>query len=264
MWTSGTFHVSPLRFLRHSAQAQTQQSASFVPPHPHAHYSQRAPWLRAAVLGAMDGLGSIASLIMGVQGGAASRHSTLLAGISGTVAGALSMGVSEFVSVSCQRDAELADFRAEAKEQERGPAARDAEQAELAKIYEERGLDSTLAARVAAALTAIDPVQAHARDELGLDTRRLANPWKAALAGTLSFLVGASMPLIVAGAVHGKRLVIVWSVVAVVTVGFLGAGLLSAHLAGSNVAVGAARVVLGGWIELGATYGIGMAVAAAL
>jgi VIT1/CCC1 family predicted Fe2+/Mn2+ transporter len=233
--------------------------AGSAPPHPHAHYSHRAPWLRAAVLGAMDGVGSIASLLMGVQGGSASAHTTLLAGASGAVAGALSMGVSEYVSVSSQRDAEAADVRAEAAEQAKGPAARAAELAELARIYEARGCPPALAADVAAALSARNVVEAHARDELGIDPHALSNPLLAALSGAGSFIAGAALPLLAAGVmptVSGR----IGAVIGAATVGFLAAGAASATLGGASVWVGMARVTLGGWLELAATYGIGVAI----
>jgi VIT1/CCC1 family predicted Fe2+/Mn2+ transporter len=233
-----------------------------APPHPHAHYSHRAPWLRAAVLGAMDGLGSIASLMLGVQGGAADRHTVLLAGVAGAVAGALSMGVSEFVSVASQRDAQRADVRAEADEQAKGPAAAAAEQAELARIYQARGLDAELAARVAAQLSAHDAVAAHARDELGLDTSALANPVLAAGAGAGAFALGAVPPLLAAGLARSAAARVA-ACLATTTAGFLAAGATAAALGGSNKAVGAARVVLGGWLELGVTYAVGRAIAAA-
>jgi VIT1/CCC1 family predicted Fe2+/Mn2+ transporter len=132
-------------------------------PHPHKHYSHRAPWLRAAVLGAMDGLGSIAALLLGVQGGAASRRAILLAGASGAVAGALSMGASEYVSVASQRDAQRADVAAEAAALREAPAD---ELDELRRIYVARGLDEDTAERVAAQLSARDALTAHARDEV--------------------------------------------------------------------------------------------------
>lgn len=132
-------------------------------PHPHKHYSHRAPWLRAAVLGAMDGLGSIAALLLGVQGGAASRRAILLAGASGAVAGALSMGVSEYVSVASQRDAQRADVATEAAALREAPAD---ELDELRRIYVARGLDEDTAERVAAQLSARDALTAHARDEV--------------------------------------------------------------------------------------------------
>jgi len=131
-------------------------------PHPHKHYSHRAPWLRAAVLGAMDGLGSIAALLLGVQGGSASRRAILLAGTSGAVAGALSMGVSEYVSVASQRDAQRADLATEAAALRDSPAD---ELTELQRIYVSRGCDPETAARVATQLSARDPLTAHARDE---------------------------------------------------------------------------------------------------
>ena len=260
-------------------------------PHPHKHYSHRAPWLRAAVLGAMDGLGSIAALLLGVQGGAASRRAILLAGASGAVAGALSMGVSEYVSVASQRDAQRADVAAEAAALREAPAD---ELAELRRIYVARGLDDDTAARVATQLSARDALTAHARDEvracaprecqerpcngvrsepalrltalraqLGLDVGALAQPMVAALAGSGSFAVGACAPLL-AAAVARTDVQRAAACVALTTGGFLCAGAGAAALGGASMWVGAARLVLGGWLELAVTYAIGRGVGAAL
>jgi VIT1/CCC1 family predicted Fe2+/Mn2+ transporter len=172
------------------------------------------------------------------------------------------MAVSEYVSVSSQRDAERADVQAEAREQAKGPAAAAAELAELARIYEARGLAPELAADVAAALTAHDAVEAHARDELGINPHSLANPALAAFSGAASFTMGAAVPLL-ASAFIASRNARIAACIAAASVGFLAAGGAAAALGGASVPVGMARVLLGGWLELGITYGSGRAIGAA-
>jgi VIT1/CCC1 family predicted Fe2+/Mn2+ transporter len=157
--------------------------------------SYRSNWLRAAVLGANDGILSVASLILGVAGSGASRHAVITAGVAALVAGALSMAAGEYVSVSSQRDTENADVSLERHELEQNP---EAELRELAEIYEQRGLPSDLAAQVAEALTARDPLAAHIRDELGLEDDRRARPLQAAGSSALAFSSGAILPVLAA------------------------------------------------------------------
>src|SRR4051794_30108789 len=187
------------------------------------HLSHRSNWLRAAVLGANDGIVSTASLVLGVAASGASGAAILTAGIAGLVAGALSMAAGEYVSVSSQRDAERADISLEERELSNDP---EGELRELAAIYEARGLSPTLAHQVAEELTAGDALQAHARDELGLSEERLARPLQAALASALSFSVGAALPLLaVVLATAGTRVVaaVAVTLIALAVLGDLGA-----------------------------------------
>ena len=165
-----------------------------IRPPADVHRSHRSNWLRAAVLGANDGILSTASLVLGVAASGASASAIVTAGIAGLVAGALSMAAGEYVSVSSQRDAERADIRLEERELASDPAG---ELHELASIYERRGLAPELAAQVADALTRHGALEAHARDELGLSDERLARPIQAAWASALSFSAGAALPLLV-------------------------------------------------------------------
>jgi len=224
----------------------------------HQHYSQRAPWLRAGVLGALDGLVSVASLMIGVGGGSSALHVMILAGLAGLVGGALSMAVGEYISVSSQRDAEMADIAKERAEQAKGPTAQAHELDELTKIYEDRGITPLLARKVAEELTAKDVIAAHARDELGIDLEELSSPLKAAVASGFAFLVGAGLPLLAGSFLHSyiKRLI---AIVIVSTAGMAGFGVAGAVLGGANIYRGGGRVVIGGWIAMGITYGIGRA-----
>jgi VIT1/CCC1 family predicted Fe2+/Mn2+ transporter len=219
---------------------------------PEVHLSHRSNWLRASVLGANDGIVSTASLVLGVVAAGASRTAILTAGISGWVAGAMSMAAGEYVSVSSQRDAENADLRLEERELRDDPAG---ELHELAAIYEERGLEAPLAAEVADALTRRDALAALARDELGLDEQRLARPFQAAWASAASFSVGAIVPLIaVAVAPASARVVVAVAVtlVALWILGFLGARLGGAHPRPATI-----RVVVWGAMAMAVTSGIG-------
>lgn len=162
----------------------------------HVHHSNRAPWLRAMVLGANDGLVSVAALLMGVSAGDDSLRFMRLSGVAGLIAGALSMAAGEYVSVSSQRDAEKADIHKEIQEQLKGPAAQARELEELTQIYESRGIPYNLARQVAEHLTETDVIRAHARDELGIDLDDLANPWQAAIVSAICFSAGAAIPLL--------------------------------------------------------------------
>ncbi|MCW3040486.1 MAG: hypothetical protein JWM31_2391, partial [Solirubrobacterales bacterium] len=183
------------------------------------HLGHRSGWLRAAVLGANDGIVSTASLVLGVAAAGSSGHAILLAGVAGLVAGALSMAAGEYVSVSSQRDAERADLRLEARELRQDPAG---ELHELAAIYVRRGLTEELAQAVAVALTARDPLQAHARDELGLDEARRARPFQAARTSAISFSVGAALPLASVAVAHPGARVPVTVLVTLAGLGALG------------------------------------------
>lgn len=227
--------------------------------HAEEHLSFRSNWLRAAVLGANDGILSTASLVLGVAASGASRSAIVTAGIAGMVAGAGSMAAGEYVSVSSQRDTEDADLRLEARELAADP---DGELAELVAIYEARGLRSELAAEVATALTSYDALGAHARDELGLPEDRRARPLQAAGASALSFAVGAILPLLAIG-LFGSSLRIAACVV-VTILALAGLGTLGARLGGAPELPALMRVVFWGVVAMAATSAIGALVGAAV
>jgi vacuolar iron transporter family protein len=216
------------------------------------HLSHRAGWLRAAVLGANDGIVSTSSLLLGVAASGASRSAVVTAGLAGLVAGALSMAAGEYVSVSSQRDTEEADLRLEARELRDNP---EGELRELAAIYEERGLASPLARQVAEALTAGDALAAHARDELGLEERRLARPLQAAWASALSFAAGAVLPLLAVLFAPADARGAVTVVVTLVALGILGD--IGARLGGAPRRRAMVRVVVWGAIAMALTSAIG-------
>lgn len=162
----------------------------------HVHHSNRAPWLRALVLGANDGLVSVAALLMGVGSGSPDLAVLRLSGVAALISGALSMAVGEYVSVSSQRDSERADIQKEIEEQLKGPEAQARELEELASIYISRGVPEDLARQVAVALTEKDVIRAHARDELGIDIDELSNPLQAAVISAFTFAGGAALPLL--------------------------------------------------------------------
>jgi VIT1/CCC1 family predicted Fe2+/Mn2+ transporter len=219
---------------------------------PAVHLSHRSNWLRAAVLGANDGIVSTASLVLGVAASGASGSAIVTAGIAGLVAGALSMAAGEYVSVSSQRDAEEADIRLEERELLSDPSG---ELRELTAIYEQRGVPPKLAAQVAAALSRRGALQAHARDELGLDEARLARPLQAAWTSALAFSSGAALPLLaVAVTPAGAReaTVVVVTLIALALLGDLGARLGGAPRLRATV-----RIVVWGAVAMGITAGIG-------
>jgi VIT1/CCC1 family predicted Fe2+/Mn2+ transporter len=232
---------------------------SDVAPVGEDHLSYRSNWLRAAVLGANDGILSTSSLILGVAGSGASRHAVITAGIAALVAGALSMAAGEYVSVSSQRDTENADVSLERRELEQHP---DQELRELAAIYEQRGLSPGLAAQVAQALTERDPLAAHIRDELGLEDERRARPLQAAGSSALAFSCGAILPLLAAVIFAGSLRTIVTVVVTLVSLA--GLGFTGARIGGANALRATARVTIWGAIAMAVTYGIGAAVGSAV
>jgi VIT1/CCC1 family predicted Fe2+/Mn2+ transporter len=219
---------------------------------PEVHLSHRSNWLRAAVLGANDGILSTASLVLGVAASGASGAAIVTAGIAGLVAGALSMAAGEYVSVSSQRDAEQADIRLEERELRRDPPG---ELRELAGIYEQRGLPPALASEVALALSDRGALQAHSRDELGLDEQRLARPFQAAWTSALSFSAGAAVPLLAIAATPESARVGAIVVVTLVTLGLLGD--LGARLGGAPRRTATVRVVAWGAVAMAITAGIG-------
>jgi vacuolar iron transporter family protein len=222
------------------------------PRHGEQHRTERIGWLRAAVLGANDGIVSTASLVLGVATAEASRSTILVAGVAGLVAGAMSMAAGEYVSVSSQADTERADLERERGELAAGgPAERD----ELAAIYVGRGLTPALAQQVATELMAHDALAAHARDELGISAALRARPVQAALTSALTFAVGAALPLIVVLLVPDARLVP--AVAGASLLCLAGLGGLAARVGGARPVVGAVRVVLWGALAMGLTAAIG-------
>jgi VIT1/CCC1 family predicted Fe2+/Mn2+ transporter len=220
--------------------------------HPEYHRTDRIGWLRAAVLGANDGIVSTASLIVGVAAAGSSRGSILIAGIAGLVAGAMSMAAGEYVSVSSQSDTEQADL-----ERERQELATDSERehAELAAIYVERGLDEQLAAAVAEQLMAKDALGAHARDELGISEVLSARPVQAALASAITFAIGAAFPLMLVVLVPIPSLVWVVSGSSLVFLALLGA--LAARVGRAPVLRAALRVTFWSALAMALTAAVG-------
>jgi vacuolar iron transporter family protein len=220
--------------------------------HLERHRTERIGWLRAAVLGANDGVVSTASLVLGVAAANGTRGAVLVAGIAGLVAGAMSMAAGEYVSVSSQADTERADL---ARERAELAAPGTAEHEELAGIYVERGLDPVLARQVAEQLMARDALGAHARDELGISAHLSARPVQAAVTSAASFAIGAAFPLVILSLVPLGTLV---PVVAGTSLAFLGIlGAVAARTGGASPALGAGRVVLWGALAMAITAGIG-------
>lgn len=224
-----------------------------MPRHPREiHRTNRVGWLRAAVLGANDGIVSTASLIVGIAAAGSDRHAILLAGVAGLVGGALSMAAGEFVSVSSQADAENADLAIERSELAQYP---DGELRELAGIYVKRGLEPDLARRVAEQLTARDALGAHARDELGITQELRARPLQAAAASAAAFASGAAWPLLVTALAPLPTLTPVVMATSLLALAALGA--TAARAGGAPMFRGAARVVAWSALAMAATAGIG-------
>jgi len=216
------------------------------------HKSHHIGWLRAAVLGANDGIVSTASLIVGVAAANATHENILVTGVAGLVAGAMSMAAGEYVSVSSQADTENADLKRETNELESNPGF---ELEELAAIYVSRGLDPTLARQVAVQLTAFDALGSHARDELGITDALSARPVQAALSSAAAFAVGAALPLIFVVIVPAKVLIYSVSFGSLVFLVLL--GVVAAKVGGANVWRGALRVGFWGALAMAITAGIG-------
>ena len=234
----------------------TEGPQAAAPEHPgEAHgggITGRLNWLRAGVLGANDGIVSTAGIVVGVAGATSSRGPIFTAGLAGLVAGAVSMALGEYVSVSSQRDAETAQLEQEKRELETMP---EAEFAELVAIYRRKGLSAGTAQRVAEELTARDPLAAHVDAELGLDPEDLANPVQAALASAVSFTLGAVLPLIaILLPPVGWRVPIT---VAAVLAALAATGAAAARLGSAPVGRAVVRVVLGGAAGLALTYAVG-------
>ena len=221
-------------------------------PHRERHRSQNIGWLRAAVLGANDGILSTASLVLGVAAAHGTRSSVVLAGIAGLVAGAMSMAAGEYVSVHSQADTEEADLVRERGELKLDDAG---EHRELAAIYRKRGLKADLAETVAAQLMAHDALGAHARDELGISEALRARPVQAALASAVSFAAGAALPVVITLLAPPTSLIALVSVASLIFLALLGA--LAAWAGGANMAVGALRVTFWGALAMAVTAGVG-------
>ncbi|MDP3539449.1 MAG: VIT family protein [Azonexus sp.] len=220
--------------------------------HAEKHRAERIGWLRAAVLGANDGIVSTASLVLGVVAAGANSSNILIAGVAGLVAGATSMAAGEYVSVSSQADTENADLDRERRELALDP---EHEHAELSAIYIERGLDGGLAAQAATQLMAHDALGAHARDELGMSATMSARPLQAALTSAATFSVGAALPLLIVLLVPASALVWAISGSSLLFLALLGA--LSASAGGAPVFLAAFRVTFWGALAMGLTAGVG-------
>lgn len=220
--------------------------------HAERHYIQTIGWLRAAVLGANDGIVSTASLMIGVAAADATQSSVLVAGVAGLVAGAMSMAAGEYVSVSSQSDTELADIA-----REKGELASDmtSETAELVGIYQRRGLDADLARQVAEQLMAKDALGAHLRDELGITDVTRARPLQAALSSAMAFTVGAALPLLTVWLGPERRLSLVVAATSLLFLMLLGG--LAARYGGASIRRGVIRVTFWGALAMAITAGVG-------
>ena len=251
--------LNALRALRIApADRRTGPTATRTPQmsrlaHPEVHMVHRIGWLRAAVMGANDGLVSTASLVVGVAAAGSGHAQVLIAGLAGLVAGAMSMAAGEYVSVSSQTDAEQADLAREARELRETP---EAEMEELTRIYCARGLDEALARQVAVQLTERDALAAHARDELGISETVTAHPIQAAVVSALTFAVGAAVPLVVALLAPTAWIGLFVAGTALVALAVLGA--LGASAGGAGLLKGAVRVTFWGALAMAATAGVGM------
>ena len=220
--------------------------------HRERHRTERIGWLRAAVLGANDGIVSTASLLIGVSAADATHSNVIVAGVAGLVAGAMSMAAGEYISVQSQADTEEADLALEHRELLTDPSG---EHKELAALYVGRGLDPSLAKQVASQLMAHDAIGAHARDELGITENLSARPIQAALASAGSFAVGAAMPLLTATIIPEESLIPVVSGTSLVFLAVLGG--LAALAGGAPVMTGAMRVTFWSALAMGLTAGVG-------
>jgi vacuolar iron transporter family protein len=228
-------------------------------PHRERHRSDRIGWLRAAVLGANDGIVSTASLILGVAAAGTTGKGIAVAGLAGLVAGAMSMAAGEYISVSSQADTEAADLTRETHELATDPQS---ELAELTGIYVARGLDPVLARQVADQLTAHNALEAHLRDELGLTEIHKAQPVQAALSSAASFAVGAALPLVVA--VLAPKGIVTLLVVAACLVLLAVLGYLAARIGGAKAGIAALRVTFWGALAMAITYAVGALVGVAV
>lgn len=220
--------------------------------HRERHRTHRTGWLRAAVLGANDGIVSTASLVLGVAASGAGTRAILVAGIAGLVAGAMSMAAGEYVSVKSQSDTEQADLAVEQKELDEHPLE---EHEELKSIYIERGLDERLAGQVASQLMAHDALEAHARDELGISDSLAARPVQAAMASAAAFAVGAALPISMAALLSSAMLIPGLSIGSLACLGLL--GMLAARAGNAPVMPSVARISFWGILAMALTAGVG-------
>jgi vacuolar iron transporter family protein len=227
--------------------------------HRERHRANRVGWLRAAVLGANDGIVSTASLVLGVAAADGSHSAILVAGIAGLAAGAMSMAAGEYVSVHSQSDTEKADLERERRELQTDDAA---EHRELAAIYVGRGLEPALARKVADQLMAHDALDAHARDELGISSATVARPAQAALTSAASFASGAALPLVIAALASPANVLVLVGAASLASLVLLGG--IAARAGGARVTVGAVRVLFWGALAMGVTAGVGKLVGTAL
>ncbi len=221
-------------------------------PHREEHRAERIGWLRAAVLGANDGIVSTASLVLGVAAAQATHQDVLVAGVAGLVAGAMSMAAGEYVSVSSQSDTERADLDRERRELATDPVG---EHAELAAIYVARGLDAALADQVATQLMEHDALGAHARDELGMSDVLSARPIQAALASAAAFSIGAALPMLTVILVPAAYLIVTVAAASLLFLALLGG--LAALAGGASIWLGALRVTFWSALAMGLTAGVG-------
>ncbi len=227
--------------------------------HSEGHYGHRVGWLRAMVLGANDGIISTAALLLGVAAANSTRTAILTAGMAGLVAGAVSMALGEYVSVSSQRDSERSDIE---KEKWELANQADHELEELTAIYRSKGLPQELAKEVAVQLTEHDALATHLLDELGISQDELAKPFQAAWSSALSFSVGASIPLVATAVASASWRIA--AIIAVTMVALVGLGYIGARAGGAGPARSIARVVIGGAIAMGVTMAVGWAFGAAV
>jgi VIT1/CCC1 family predicted Fe2+/Mn2+ transporter len=219
---------------------------------PSASIASTLNWLRAGVLGANDGIVSTAGIIFGVAGASASHATVMLAGVSSVVAGALSMAAGEYVSVSTQRDLEIAELG-----RERADLARDPERelAVLARLFEQRGVEPALAMDVSRQMSAKDALGVHARAELGIDPDSVTNPWSAAISSLISFTIGGAVPIV--AMLVSPRPIEIWAAGVAVVIAMVLTGLVSARLGRIPVLPSIARNVVGGLLAMAVTYGVG-------
>ncbi|ORX59885.1 DUF125-domain-containing protein [Piromyces finnis] len=244
-----------------NASLEQQQSLldNFMPSFGHVHYSQRAPWLRAAILGLNDGLVSTSSTMLGVGGGSNESKAMFIAGVAALVAGSLAMACGEFVSVSSQKDAEKADLDKEREEHLKGPLHRQRELEELRNIYIEKGLTPELATEVAQQLTTdnIDEVvKIHARDELGINVNSLANPLQAAVVSAFTFFSGGIIPFLSCSFIDDFKIKVTILVIVSSMLLFL-FGTIGAVLGGAPIFKASMRVLIGGVIAMAGSFIIG-------
>ena len=236
-----------------------QYFAEFVMTGGERHRSGRIGWLRAAVLGANDGIVSTASLVIGVAAAHATRNDVLVAGVAGLAAGALSMAAGEYVSVSSQADTERADIELERRELARDPKA---EVQELTRIYVKRGVEPTLARTVAEQLMAYDALGAHTRDELGISEKFVARPLQAAIASAAAFAVGATLPILTITIAPQNQMSISVAGASLICLALLGA--VSARTGGAPALIGAVRVTFWGALAMVVTAAVGWMFGAAI